>query len=101
MENLIKKNSFLKDVSLVGFSKFFIILFGLGTSIIIARILGPEKNGLIASLYVYPAIFISIGSLGIRQSATYFLGKDIYSEFDSLGLRKKSVYILSRNSEKM
>lgn len=56
------------------------IVFGLSTSIIIARVLGPEKNGIIAALLVYPALFMSIGSLGIRQSTTYFLGKEIFTE---------------------
>ncbi|MEX0996005.1 MAG: polysaccharide biosynthesis C-terminal domain-containing protein [Flavobacteriaceae bacterium] len=74
--------SFLKDILSVGISKILMILFGLGTSIIIARTLGPEKNGIIAALLVYPSLFMSIGSLGIRQSTTYFLGKKIYSEDD-------------------
>src|SRR5690606_33684852 len=56
------------------------ILAGLGTSIITARYIGPEGNGIIASLLVYPSLFMSIGSLGIRQSTTYFLGKGIYEE---------------------
>src|SRR5690606_2835465 len=58
------------------------ILAGLGTSIITARYIGPEGNGIIASLLVYPSLFMSIGSLGIRQSTTYFLGKGIYNEDD-------------------
>lgn len=53
---------------------------GLITSVITARYLGPEKNGLIASLLVYPGLFMSIGSLGVQQSTTYFLGKKIYTE---------------------
>src|SRR5690606_4497499 len=73
-------NSFLKDVSSVGLSKVLIILAGLGTSIVTARYIGPEGNGIIASLLVYPSLFMSLGSLGIRQSTTYFLGKEIYSE---------------------
>lgn len=73
-------NSFIKDVFSVGVSKILIIVFGLTTSIIVARILGPEKNGIIAALLVYPSLFMSIGSLGIRQSTTYFLGKGIFSE---------------------
>jgi O-antigen/teichoic acid export membrane protein len=72
--------SFLKDTFSVGISKILMIVFGLATSIIIARTLGPEKNGIIAALLVYPSLFMSIGSLGIRQSAAYFLGKNIYSE---------------------
>lgn len=72
--------TFLKDVFSVGVSKFLMIGFGLTTSIIIARTLGPEKNGIIAALTVYPSLFMSVGSLGIRQSTTYFLGKKIFSE---------------------
>lgn len=73
-------NTFIKDVLSVGISKILIIVFGLTTSIIVARVLGPEKNGVIAALLVYPSLFMSIGSLGIRQSTTYFLGKNIFSE---------------------
>lgn len=72
--------TFIKDVFSVGVSKLLIIGFGLLTSIIVARTLGPEKNGIIAALLVYPSLFMTVGSLGIRQSTTYFLGKKIYSE---------------------
>ncbi|MEX2591292.1 MAG: flippase [Anditalea sp.] len=73
-------SSFLQDLSRVGLSKVFIVLSGLGTSIITARYLGPDANGIIAGLLVYPSIFMTLSSLGIRQSTTYFLGKEIYSE---------------------
>ncbi|MRH99160.1 oligosaccharide flippase family protein [Kriegella sp. EG-1] len=72
--------SFLSDLLGVGASKILIIAFGIATSIIIARTLGPDKNGIIAALMVYPSLFMSIGSLGIRQSTAYFLGKEIYPE---------------------
>ncbi len=72
--------SFIKDVFSVGVSKILILIFGLTTSIIIARVLGPEKNGLIAALLVYPSLFMTIGSLGIQQSTAYFLGKNLFSE---------------------
>ena len=73
-------STFLKDTLRLGLSKVIIIFCGLGSSIITARYLGPEKNGIIAALILYPGLFITVGSLGIRQSATYFLGKKIYSE---------------------
>ncbi len=74
--------SFFKDLMNVGLSNFAIIIFGLGRAIITARWLGPKANGIIAVLSVYPALFMSIGSLGIQQSTTYFIGKKIYSEKD-------------------
>lgn len=73
-------SSFLKDVTRVGASKFIIIVFGLGNSIITARYLGPEGNGIIAALMVYPSLFMSFGSLGIQQSTTYFLGRKVFTE---------------------
>lgn len=73
-------SSFLKDTLRIGLSNIIITAAGLGTSIITARLIGPEGNGIIAALLVYPSLFMSFGSLGIRQSTTYFLGKNIYSE---------------------
>lgn len=74
--------SFIKDVLSVGLSKVLLILFSLTTTIIIARVLGPSKNGIIAALLVYPSLFMSFGSLGISQSTTYFLGKKIFNEYE-------------------
>jgi len=73
-------SSFIKDVFRVGISQGLMIVFGLTVSIITARYIGPEGNGIIAGLAVYPSLFMTIGSLGIRQSTTYFLGKGIFSE---------------------
>lgn len=73
-------SSFIKDTVRVGFSKFLMIVFGLATSIITARYIGPEGNGIIAGLLVYPSLFMSIGSLGIQQATTYFLGREIFTE---------------------
>tara|TARA_R110002020_G_scaffold442020_1_gene653192 strand:- start:12330 stop:13622 length:1293 start_codon:yes stop_codon:yes gene_type:complete len=72
--------TFLKDLKNVGLSKIGIILFGLGKSVILARFLGPDANGTIASLAVFPSLFMTFGSLGIRQSTAYFLGKGIFNE---------------------
>jgi O-antigen/teichoic acid export membrane protein len=74
--------SFLKDAASIGFSKVVIILLSLGTSILTARVLGPTKNGIVSALLVYPSIFLSFGSLGIRQSTTYLLGQNKYSEVE-------------------
>ncbi|MBE8714128.1 polysaccharide biosynthesis C-terminal domain-containing protein [Sphingobacterium hungaricum] len=73
-------SSFIKDLSRVGVSNFVIISSGILTSIITARYIGPEGNGIIAGLAVYPSLFMTIGSLGIRQSTAYYLGKGLYPE---------------------
>jgi len=71
---------FISDVLSVGVSKILFIIFGASTSIVISRVLGPENIGIITTLLVYPSLIITIGSLGIRQSATYFLGNNIFPE---------------------
>ncbi|HLN94902.1 MAG TPA: polysaccharide biosynthesis C-terminal domain-containing protein [Flavobacterium sp.] len=74
--------AFLKDLFQVGVSRGVVLFSGILTTIVTARWLDPEKNGIIASLLVYPGLFISIGSLGIQQSTTYFMGKGVYDERD-------------------
>src|SRR5690606_9723530 len=73
-------SSFVSDVFKVLKSNVIIILSGVLTSVITARHIGPDGNGLIAGVAVYPSLFMTIGSLGIRQSTAYYLGKGIYPE---------------------
>lgn len=87
-------NSFLKDLFQIGLSKGLIIFFSISVSIITARYLGPEDNGTIAALLVYPSLFMAVGSLGIRQSTTYFLGKNIFSE-DKIKTAITQIWLLS------
>lgn len=72
--------TFIKDISQVGISKILIIASGILTSVIVARTLGPEKNGIIASLLVYPSMFLIFGSLGISNATTYFIGRGLIPE---------------------
>ncbi|WP_282180470.1 polysaccharide biosynthesis C-terminal domain-containing protein [Maribacter stanieri] len=82
--------TFLKDISKVGFSKILIIGCGVLNSVIVARTLGPEKNGIIASVLVYPAIFLIFSSLGISNASTFFLGKGLIAEKE---IKKAICYI--------
>src|SRR5690606_26051743 len=75
-------------------SNGIIIFCGVISSVITARWIGPEGNGIIAGLVVYPALFMTIGSLGIRQSTTYFLGKGIYPE-DKLKTAITQIWIVT------
>ena len=70
--------SFISDLFRVGLSNLYIMIFGVGTSVLTARFLSPEQNGQISAILVYPSLFMVFGSLGIRQSTTYFVGKKIY-----------------------
>ncbi len=72
--------SFGKDLTSVLKSRVTVIACGLITSVITARYLGPVGSGAIAALTVYPDLFMVIGSLGVRQSAAYFVGQKTFDE---------------------
>lgn len=72
--------SFGEDLVAVVKSRGTVILCGIFASIITARYLGPQGNGIIASLVVFPDLFMIIGSLGIRQAAAYFIGQKKFPE---------------------
>ena len=71
---------FVKDLFSVLKSRVTVIGCGIVTSILTARYIGPAGNGIIATLIVYPDLFMTIGSLGIRQSTTYFVGQQKYTD---------------------
>ena len=71
---------FVRDLLSVAASKGAVIAFGVVNSVIVARWLGPEKVGTLAALMIYPSLFMSFGSLGLRQATTYFVGKGLYDE---------------------
>lgn len=73
-------SSFASDVIKVFKSKVIIIVVGVLNSMITARYIGPEGNGIIAGITVYPILFMAIGSLGIRQSTAYYVGKGLFDE---------------------
>jgi len=71
----LKKNvllTFFTDVSNLG--------FGILSSIITARWLGPEGKGIFAFVTLVPGIIVMLGNFGIAQSATYFIGQNKYDK---------------------
>jgi len=50
-----------------------IVLVNIPTSILVARILGTEGQGIYASAIIFPTMFASIGLLGIDAAHTYML----------------------------
>jgi O-antigen/teichoic acid export membrane protein len=71
---------FLDDLQSVVVSKVAIIFFGLFKVILVARWLGPEMNGTISALAVYPTIFMHFGALGLRKSSAFFIGTKTFDE---------------------
>lgn len=73
-----KQRSTLFDI-ITSFGTRIAVLFGTFlSSVLIARILGPEGQGTIAAVFVLPNMLYSLADLGIRQSAAYFTGQKLY-----------------------
>ncbi len=60
-------------------SNLLTFILGLGTSIIIARVLGPTNKGIYALIVLMPTILLKFGTLGIEASNVYFSGNRKYT----------------------
>jgi len=55
------------------------LIFGIGTSIIIARVLGPEGKGVYSLAILLPALLITFTQFGIGRASIFYVGKRKYS----------------------
>lgn len=76
---MTNKRRFAKDTLSIGINNICLIVFGLLSSIILARSLGPSGQGLVALILVVPAVLSKFISLGTQASASYFINNRRYS----------------------
>lgn len=74
----MKRSGFGWEALLVTASRFFQRSTFFISSLILARVLGPEGRGLVSALMVPSQLSVSLSELGIRQSTAYHIGKDIF-----------------------
>ncbi|MFA5032031.1 MAG: oligosaccharide flippase family protein [bacterium] len=73
---------FRNEVSRTIITQIFILLFGIGTSIVLNRLLGPTLKGELVALLVIPQLIVAFTNLGLGTSLSYHLGKGKYPEAD-------------------
>ncbi len=71
---------FVADVASLMTSRVFVTALTFLCGVITARTLGPESKGAVIALLVVPGLIQSFAELGLRQSTTYFLGKQIFAD---------------------
>jgi len=76
------KRRFSRDVLGVFNSNVFSIIAGLLASIVLARVLGPDKYGIYIALIIIPTIVVSLTHMGIRGSAIFHIGKGKFDKDD-------------------
>ena len=74
------RRSFARDITGVLGSNVFAVLIGFLIDVVISRQLGPEGRGLYASVLVVPLLVVSFMMMGVRRSAVFHIGKQLYSD---------------------
>lgn len=88
--NTFARNSFWTIIS-----QGVIFVAGLGTSIIIARILNPEGRGIYALAVFLPAFLMYFSNLGIGLSATFYIASGKYAPKIVIGNSLLCVFVHS------
>lgn len=77
--------TFSHDIMAVFGTKVVVLLLSLTGIIVLSRSLGAEGQGVYATLLVVPLLLVNLFDGGMRQSATYFLGRKLEPDADILG----------------
>ncbi|MGB9885736.1 MAG: flippase [Moorellales bacterium] len=77
--------NFARGVSLTTGANLASLVVGLGTSVILARALGPEGRGIYALATLLPALIVTFGNLGIGPATVYFVARGEFRRQEILG----------------
>lgn len=77
--------NFTKNTLITLFTQTFLFVLGLGISIMIARVLGPEGKGIYSLALVFSTFLIAFSSLGIGPASVFHVGKRAFSLKDIFG----------------
>jgi O-antigen/teichoic acid export membrane protein len=71
------------------------ILLGLLASVIIARVLGPEGNGMYQLIVLLPTTLMTLLNFGVGSASVYYIGQKKYDMKDIIKTNTASGFILS------
>ena len=82
---LKEKNTFIISTSIMMIAQTAKLIIGIIISIIVARYLGPENQGIYSYIMIFSTLMVSIISIGIGPATTYFVAKNEYDIKEILG----------------
>ncbi len=78
-------SKFTKNTLITLLTRILQLIFAIGTSVIIARVLGPEGKGVYALALLLPSILVALTDLGVGPASVYYIGKKKYSSKEIFG----------------
>jgi len=76
---------FAKNTLITFITRLVTAAFNIGIIIIIARILGPEGQGLYSLIILFPSLLLIFTSFGINPASVFLIGKGRYSPKEVFG----------------
>jgi len=76
---------FTKNTMLTLLTRILNLIVGLATSVIIARLLGPEGKGIYSMAILLPTLITTFTNIGIAPATVYYIGRGKYSCREILG----------------
>lgn len=77
---------FVKNTIFTLLSRFSQLILGVGASVIIARVLGPEGKGVYSLAVLLPILLITFTQFGVGPATVFYIGQKKYSPKDVLGI---------------
>jgi len=81
----IGTGKFVKETTVTLASSFLSLLLGVGTSVVLARALGPEGRGIYALAMLLPSLIVAFGNLGIGPATVYYVARGEFRRQEILG----------------
>jgi len=77
--------TFTKNTTITFTARVLNLILGIGTSIVIARFLGPEGKGIYTLAVLLPTLIVTLGNLGIGPATAYYVARREYHRHEILG----------------
>jgi O-antigen/teichoic acid export membrane protein len=77
--------NFVKKTTITLISSFLNLLLGIGISIILARVLGPDGRGIYIMATLLPSLIVTFGNLGIGPATVYYVARGEFRRQEILG----------------
>ena len=76
---------FTKNILITFGTRVFQLILGIGSSVIIARMLGPQGRGIYSLAILLPGLLAVFTNLGIGPASVFYIGKKKYSPKEVFG----------------